>query len=312
MYFKKRGEKFEIVTPTAVIGIRGTLFDLTVEGRKTQITLLDGQVTAAAKKAPGDVTTLTAGNVCEVTESGCQVRPIAAPDVLDWYTEIQMIPESSDQHRFDRLFLTGMTTLRQGRATLADNGQEGALTTGQKIPIGGTVRTNDEERAEIRFACGSSLRLAPATELQVRDFGVALIRGAILVRHTRQNFPLKVIGPGTILVDSDSVGDVQASGDSLFVRVQKGTIRLTPGNQSFSAGETVRVSANEVQHQGVIMPAHNWPLQPQTSDAIVADELATAAGSLFEDAVVTDETQTTTTSDQDQSHDSDLKDILKP
>ena len=81
LFFKKDGSKFKVLTPSAVIGVRGTVFDVRVvlSGR-SDVKLYEGEINVADNA--GKEYTLKSGNRCTL-DTGCkyETAPLTAKEL---------------------------------------------------------------------------------------------------------------------------------------------------------------------------------------------------------------------------------------
>lgn len=145
---------------------------------------------------------------------------------------------------FDQ-FLYGMIVFSSGKARLLNpQGKEilGVIPAGKMIGIESIIETSLEESAELNFGCGSTLRLAPGTRVRLRPFGLNLEKGACLARHVSPFLPLKILGTSMLLIDRESLVEIEREGEKTMVKVYAGTLR-TPGMRSrVTAGQAIEIS----------------------------------------------------------------------
>ncbi|NLI79823.1 MAG: hypothetical protein GX442_25685 [Candidatus Riflebacteria bacterium] len=152
---------------------------------------------------------------------------------------------------FHQQFLYGLVVLQAGRAFLVEGAGPvpagaAAIPPGTPIKTGATIGTPPDVGADLRLACGSTVRLAPSTRVTVLPFALRLDGGSCLARHVGSTFPLKVAGPATLLIQRESVVEVERQAERMLARVQTGSLRVRDFAKVLAAGQGLTVSGSTV------------------------------------------------------------------
>ncbi|NLI78777.1 MAG: FecR domain-containing protein [Candidatus Riflebacteria bacterium] len=260
LLFRKVGSRFVIQTPLAVLAVRGTMFDLAVASGSLRIALLQGELEVVPTAPAAGPILMKAGEVLELPGGKGGPRRLREADLLPWGD----LPVVSDPEGaagplgFDEAFPTGLVTLEAGQAALATADDLAGLVPGARIPVEGLVTAAGSGTADLRLACGSMVRLAPGASVRVQAFGLDLAAGTALIRHAGSPFPLKITGPGNVLIGRKSVGELTRDGETLLVRCHSGTIGLPDGTEPLSPGETAAVSGPAKVERNPLLAPVSW------------------------------------------------------
>ncbi len=111
-----------------------------------------------------------------------------------------------------------------------------ALEVGEAVPLGSTLKTDDEGRAAIRLASGHSVRLDGTTSIRLLDaHSIALDEGAIYVDSgldTRSATPLDVHTPFGLVREIGTQFEIRLVSDSVRVRLREGAVVVHHDDQA--------------------------------------------------------------------------------
>jgi len=211
----------------------------------------------------------------------------------------------------DELILASVNRL-QGSARFENS----AISTGEAIGSG-TLRIEDATTLDLLFTNGASLLLEGPAEFVVEsDMQVSLAQGQLAARIPEAAHGFTVLGPNSAVVDLGTEFSMAVDGDQSWVEVYEGEVELVLlnksgqawKNQSLTPTGPVRIDAPagriideapsvelpriiELPTAGLRVPkayresvsgdgaTHYWRFE-QEQDAVVADTLAGAAGTL--------------------------------
>jgi ferric-dicitrate binding protein FerR (iron transport regulator) len=263
---QKRGSRFVVETPQAVLAVLGTMFDLVVAPGSVKIAMLQGRLEVQPiGGGPREPCIVAAGETMELT--GSEVRPgrLRRDDLLDWSAaRLPAAPPGSDSGAppwgFEQLFPTGLVTVGDGSVEWVKGDREIQLAPGDKVAVGARIRAQGETPADLSLGCGSSLRLTPGAHVEVQAYGFVLHEGTVLVRHTGTDFPLRISGPGSVQVERQGVGEIRHAGEFLQVRCHAGRVTLPAGQgpRVLAPGETADVRTSGATIPGTPMPPMSW------------------------------------------------------
>lgn len=244
--YRKKGRYFAVTTPTAVIGIRGTDFGVSVSPNSLSVVLVNGKVTITPTQPAGPDVTLDPGQTFVMESGKCSTHPSTQGELETWNQYIQETTDSSSQlPSFSDQYLFGLTTVESGSATVTVPGSNdtSAATQDTIIRSGSNVKTAAGSYARLSLLCGSKITLAPDSEARVGPLSLNIEKGSCLISHTGKTYPLKVDGSTPVLIEKDSVVQVERSNDGLLLRVEVGKARHRGSQETINAGECAKVDA---------------------------------------------------------------------
>lgn len=244
--YRKKGHYFAVTTPTAVIGVRGTDFGVSVKGNNLSVVLINGKVTITSTQPGSPMATLNPGQTYVMKEGKSSTHTTTQADLELWMQYIQELPGSSSQiPSFSDQYLFGLTTFEAGSATLQVPGTSatGELSQCSLIKSGSDVKTASASYARIALLCGSKIMLAPNSEAKIGPLSLGLKKGSCMIRHVGSAYPLKVDGTTPVLIEKNSVVQIERTNDGLLMRVEVGKARHRESQQAICAGECAKVDA---------------------------------------------------------------------
>lgn len=279
--YRKKGHYFAITTPTAVIGVRGTDFGVSVNENSLAVILVNGKVTVTPTTSGNTPVILNPGQTY-VMESGKSSTHATTQAELDlWKADINELPGSSSSQvpGFSDQYLFGMTMFESGTATLCAPGSNKPVeaTPCLLIKSGSNVKTQSDSYAKISLLCGSKITLAPDSEVKIGPLSLGIEKGSCMIRHTGKAYPLKVDGIMPVLIEKNSVVNIERIDDGLLMRVEVGEARHRESQQTICAGECVKVDANGVYKvdNGPVPPSWNHSSSEQI-ESEGADDISTS------------------------------------
>ncbi|NLI76127.1 MAG: FecR domain-containing protein [Candidatus Riflebacteria bacterium] len=170
-------------------------------------------------------------------------------------------PAVTIRQPFGELFLYGQIALEPGGGRLFLPKSPRPLLPARKpvlVPTGSRLETGPRETAALAFGGGSRILVGPGSRLVIRRFSVELGTGTLLLRHHGSAIPLKVTGSQTLLVQPDSLVELQTSPTGLLVRVQVGEARIPDHQAPLRPGAVVQVRDNHPAPAGSEFPLVTW------------------------------------------------------
>lgn len=168
------------------------------------------------------------------------------------------------------LFLFARTPVTERRAAVAGeavalveqiDGDPGAIRSGQRVRIGEQIETGDRQRAALRFADGTSVRIDTRSRLSVIAAAVIeLTAGAVYVDTGRESGRFEIRTPVATARDLGTQFEVRLIDAQLRLRVRTGAVELRGGTQSVSArpGTEVLWSTAGVVSRPVAVHGADW------------------------------------------------------
>lgn len=244
--YRKKGHYFAVTTPTAVIGIRGTDFGVSVSPNSLSVVLVNGKVTITPTQPAGPDVTLNPGQTFVMESGKSSTHPSTQAELGKWNQYIQETSDSSSQiPSFSDQYLFGMTTLESGSATVTVPGSNSTsgVTQGAIIRSGSNVKTAADSYARLSLLCDSKITLAPNSEARIGPLSLGIEKGSCMIRHTGRSYPLKVDGTTPVLIEKNSVVQLERTNDGLLLRVEVGEARHRGSQETITAGECAKVDA---------------------------------------------------------------------
>lgn len=167
--------KFEVHTPTAVGGGRGSDMIITCQGGVTSVLFVAGKGYAYHQQTPNTVIPMTAGNIIAMKSKN---KPPAVPRPaskveLAKQTMAVATGKKPDEPKPSKSFgvYVAKVTHIEGGADVLKSGSTSAnpIRLGESLNVGDVIRTKSNGRVEITFVNKNILRVAASTRVEIKE-----------------------------------------------------------------------------------------------------------------------------------------------
>jgi len=265
MRFRKQRSAFSVTTPTAILGIRGTVFFIDPSPASFTVILEEGSIDVTANARGSAPIRMQAGQTVKLQDGSLKVSPTIEADRKPWLSRFPAALLSSPAEKrllFGELFLFGMTRVEQGSVKVSLPNQTPVSTTApSNIPVGATVSTDAGQTARLHLECGSVIDLGPGASVAIRPFSLEVRRGDITVRHVGSPFPLKISGEVSGSLASESAMDLLRVDGRYAVRMQSGECRFGTARDVLKAGSCGEITDTGIRPVSKGIPLAEWKMQ---------------------------------------------------
>lgn len=280
--YRKKGSKFVINTPTAIIGIRGTDFGLSVKPSELKIILVNGSVEVIPARDEKNAVQMKPGQTLEIRNGVLGIRQSTTSDLDSWKKfTIGAVPKVGKPHqmpKFAEQYPYALLLMKGGTAQVTDpEGSEKTVTNkGSLIKTGSTITTQGSSSAKLSLLCGSIIKLAASSSMVIGKTSLTLRDGACLIRHVGKVSPLKIDGITTVRIEKESVVSVESVADHFVIRVEAGSAYLPKMKRKISAGEYIEATSSEAKKIVVGPAPRSWD-EPMSRDTVPKAEISPRA-----------------------------------
>ncbi|MDD3063179.1 MAG: FecR family protein [Massilibacteroides sp.] len=248
--YRKKGHYFAVKTPTAVLGVRGTDFGVSVNKDFLMVVLATGSVEVTPTTTERKSVILKPGETLLMNSSKMNVHATTKDELNIWHHKSakSQIASLKTTNFYDQ-YLFYMTTFEEGSATasLANKNIVENLRPGMIIKTGSTVTTSDHY-AKLSLLCGSKIVITPNSTISIDSNSLNVVAGTCLIRHVSRKASLKVKESDQLPLEikESSFVAIERSKEGLLVKVEVGEVDYNGKEKKILAGECAQITSEGV------------------------------------------------------------------